>query len=85
MDDVRGHVRNQAEATAFWEAIVRMLQRSKPEGNACLIGFGAAFDPLPRMRRTWLSEGEGLWADWTGLGCDLRSAMTQVDRSRSPE
>ena len=85
MDDVREQVRQRAEATAFWEAIVRMLQRHKPERNACLIGFGSAFDPLPRTRKTWLSEKEGLWADWTELGCDLRSAMTQVDRSKTPQ
>lgn len=84
MDDVRDDSRRRAEA-ALLAAIARLLPRHHSRGNACLVGFASAFDPRPRIRRTWLSEGEGMWADWAALGGDLRDAMTEADRSRSTQ
>lgn len=66
----------EAEVFAFWRALVRDLRRSRHHTrNPLLDGYASAFDPRPRAYRGWLSEAEGMWADWAELGCDLRQAM----------
>ncbi len=73
---------NEAEIDAILEAI-RHERRRERRDNAFLTGYAAAFDPFPTVQENHLSERAGLWADWSGLGRDLREAASALGLSRT--
>ena len=41
-------------------------------------GSELAVDPLPRIKRTWSTEQEGLWTDWVSLSKDVSDVMASL-------